>query len=606
MSKRQKTSKGQAIVMVTLGLVAMCGLLGLAVDLGWSFFVKKQAQASADAAALAAVQEAMARLAGSIVIGCSGTDVNSVWCTANAAIVDCSSITAPSNLYNGCLYAGANGFSSATSRQKVTIQSYNQSILPTTPSGGSLGVNNLVYWVTVRTVQTIPQLFSAVLGNTQGTISAIATAAIVSTVVPGQFYGMNDRYDCMGLGNNCGMDISLQGSGGVYAPGGIVLSSNCAATGPGCTNLAVHASNASAWVDAVQSEINIPVAGTTAGQNVRPAPTVGGADFRDPTRDKIQPPLVANSPVKTCGLLNGQIAPIGGTPVVVGPYNYYSYIVQGGVNVPDGKPITLNGGTVTFSASGTCPGVLSTTGAAQSGSFPNYFFYGGLAVQGDANFGPGQYVLVGAKPQLDGAASPSLWFDGNHNTTGDSTTGTMFISTAPGYAGLDTQINAFPELQAASSGLMQGFADFKSGNSASITLSGVKSTSNALPANLDIYNGFIFWQDRRNSQDELNLNNASCVRSPNCNATAGELAANKVPADLSSIKLLLEPSHSNLHFTGVFYQPRGAYFTATGGGGVQNASLQVITGAVQLQGGVSVTLTAPTNPMIRFVNALIQ
>ncbi len=58
-SKRHKNSGGQALVMVTLALMAMAGLMGLAVDLGWSYFVQKEAQAAADGAALAAVQEAI-------------------------------------------------------------------------------------------------------------------------------------------------------------------------------------------------------------------------------------------------------------------------------------------------------------------------------------------------------------------------------------------------------------------------------------------------------------------------------------------------------------------------------------------------------------------
>ena len=64
MNRRKKTSGGQAIVMVTLSLMAMTGMMGLAVDLGWSFFVKKEAQAAADGAALAAVQEVSKRVSG--------------------------------------------------------------------------------------------------------------------------------------------------------------------------------------------------------------------------------------------------------------------------------------------------------------------------------------------------------------------------------------------------------------------------------------------------------------------------------------------------------------------------------------------------------------
>ncbi len=37
------SERGAVLVMVTLVLLAMCGMLGLVVDLGWSYFVKKSA-----------------------------------------------------------------------------------------------------------------------------------------------------------------------------------------------------------------------------------------------------------------------------------------------------------------------------------------------------------------------------------------------------------------------------------------------------------------------------------------------------------------------------------------------------------------------------------
>ena len=46
--------KGQALVMVTFALFAMIGVIGLSMDLGWSFFVRKAAQSAADTAAMAA------------------------------------------------------------------------------------------------------------------------------------------------------------------------------------------------------------------------------------------------------------------------------------------------------------------------------------------------------------------------------------------------------------------------------------------------------------------------------------------------------------------------------------------------------------------------
>ena len=55
---KKRQERGQALIMVTLSIVLICGMLGLVVDLGWGFFVKRSAQSAADAAALAAARKA--------------------------------------------------------------------------------------------------------------------------------------------------------------------------------------------------------------------------------------------------------------------------------------------------------------------------------------------------------------------------------------------------------------------------------------------------------------------------------------------------------------------------------------------------------------------
>src|SRR6185369_1889302 len=172
MSTRKQKSGGQAIVMVSLALFSMAGMMGLAVDLGWSFFVQKEAQAAADGAALAAVHEAWARLGGSIANVTCPNAGNGLYCQTGSP-APCSGIQNTSNLWNGCVYASRNGFDSGglSGRQQVTIQAnvvHSAADLPPTVSG--IPFTNIAYWATFRTVQTIPQLFSSVLGNTQGTV----------------------------------------------------------------------------------------------------------------------------------------------------------------------------------------------------------------------------------------------------------------------------------------------------------------------------------------------------------------------------------------------------------------------------------------------------
>ena len=106
MSTRKQKSGGQAIVMVSLALFTMAGMMGLAVDLGWSYFIQKEAQASADGAALAAVHEGWARLGGSVgSVSCGNSSATDLWCSSTAPGVACGTGNASgaSNLYAGCL-----------------------------------------------------------------------------------------------------------------------------------------------------------------------------------------------------------------------------------------------------------------------------------------------------------------------------------------------------------------------------------------------------------------------------------------------------------------------------------------------------------------------
>jgi hypothetical protein len=222
-----------------------------------------------------------------------------------------------------------------------------------------------------------------------------------------------------------------------------------------------------------------------------------GSLFRDPTTGLPQPPLMANSPVPTCGLPGGVLNGMAG------PYNYYSWVNKDTLGQPiaDGHAIQL-GSNVTFSATAPCTGVLSRSGAAQTGPFPSYFFYGGLNVgSSNATFGPGQYVVVGAQPQSGSSAGTAFYVGPGGTLQTDSSggsSGNMFILTAPGYQGLATQINSSPQLTAIAGMLHQGTVNIQGGTPTNASLNGVQK-GGTTPSSLDPYNGILFWQDRRNS-----------------------------------------------------------------------------------------------------------
>src|SRR5215467_2354808 len=155
--------RGQALIMTTLALIPMFGIIGLAVDLGWMEFTKKSAQTAADAAVMAALLKFQST-AYSTDFTCG---VGGVVCQAPTS---CSPAMG-NHLDSGCLYAQLNGFTSS-GNQYVTMQSG----VGTPPT--ATGVLSSAYWVTARVNQRVPQLFSAVLGNANGLVSARATAAL--------------------------------------------------------------------------------------------------------------------------------------------------------------------------------------------------------------------------------------------------------------------------------------------------------------------------------------------------------------------------------------------------------------------------------------------
>jgi Flp pilus assembly protein TadG len=664
MQRRKRTSGGQALVLITLALFAMGGIMGLAVDLGWSFFVQKQAQAAADAAALGAVEEAVLRIrsGGGSVTGftcaSSGTGSTQVDCEAS---ISCGAVTATSNLNNGCQYALKNGFNwTSASKQNVTLQS---SDITTEAPPTAPGVTNISYWVTARTVQTVPQLFSALLGNRNGTVSAIATAAVAGSIAPGSLYGMNHKGDCVypaGSPVHCGVDIYIDNHGGgkgssttcpdgsgahgkVCAPAGIILASSCGSPLKGVCDdngyagvsvlPGVEASSAIVMTGGVLSPGN-GLWHDAAGNDLTPSHSSNPKTFQDPTAPNPQPPLQASSPIPACGLPNGvlQGGSGNGGALTVKPYQFFAYSgFKNGIPIATGGPIQVSG-NVTFDASTgvDCSslggGAYPINGTAQSTSFPTYIFYGGMQQSGTTHFGPGQYIFAGAGPGSSGNV-----FSSGGTVTGDTATGTMWVFTDANYPGLAAQQAILGPVNLPTGQMTQGSLGFKN---PTITLSGIVDShvsGSNLPPNMDVYSGIAWWQDRRNST--VGYSEASgqygCADSTNCTgdngsvvycAQAGECAdgGSQFSNALTAMQLanhatntspgvLLDPGNGSFTINGVYYQPRGAWVEfkhgTTGGSG----RLQIITGAVIADSGdTTLLLNGPTNPIQQFKATLIQ
>lgn len=576
--------KGSVLIMVTVALVAMFGIMGLAVDLGWAYFVKKSAQSAADAAALAAVTAAVA-----------GGPVASMTC--GGGTVTCAAVPIPcpasGNLQIGCLYAAQNGFSPATAQQNVLIQASDAATAPTV-SGCTPTVQHpptapcvdTPYWVTVRVSQQIPQLFSSVLGNAMATVSARSTAAVALAEAIGSLILLNRENDLWI--ETTGTNMFHGGGPTVNVPGGIKLSSNSTSAG----RIQGSGQVISPFTHVrTGGGVNVSGAGTwTAAPTNRP----DGEGFYDPFRNRTQLPtnpnqhLLPNRPVLegpgSSAELNDTVCP----GWVCQPGNYYAVNSAG---TPTGRPIVVDLAPSTpLSFAGSSPGFAN---------FGDYVFFGGMQMdRGVVNFGPGRYVMAG----VANASTPVFELNNGVRVVGGSSFGSdagrAFIFTDGSYEGRLTQTRAaIPGLPS----LQFGKASFKSGNNAAsgVDLFGFDpANSDVLTAGLEHY-PVVMWQDRMNSNIRYdangNLDYSSCGGSINSPCTN--------PHNVNrELEVTATP---NTRYGGAIYQPRGAW-TRLVGGGNYNGAMQLITGGLRIQGNGNITLSSPVVPVTTFVAALVE
>jgi Flp pilus assembly protein TadG len=169
---RWKSEDGQALVIVALGMVVLLGFLGLAIDMGSLRLAKRQAQAAADAAALAAAQELSYSDVSSAAQADVQTNFNGATATVASGPCPASSVTALTVIVNhppSCVsndpnngnanyvevyvstniktpFAGAFGSKSSTITARAEAQGNLNCIYALEPSG--IGINAAGAYVT--------------------------------------------------------------------------------------------------------------------------------------------------------------------------------------------------------------------------------------------------------------------------------------------------------------------------------------------------------------------------------------------------------------------------------------------------------------------------
>jgi hypothetical protein len=582
--------RGQVIVMVTLVLIAMCGVLGLAVDLGWAYFVKKSAQAAVDAAALAAANNAFE------IVGQDGTYDGM---DRQPSPTRCSLIGSGSNLYPGCFYAQQNGFRDG-GRQSVWLAADANSVPPTVPKVGVMQ-----YWVTATAAEGIPQLFSAVLGNKWLASSARATAAVIEVDAPGSLYTLDRQNDIGNPRGGIGNDIYVQGNGRISAGGDIYLSSTRSGT-PAYAGMA----GGTGTVESLNGGIYIRGGGTVDSPgNFIPTPENGyrdGSSYKDPMRGKGQPPPPRGLP--SCAVPDGDLAAYcaGGT---CGPGNYYAIDTRGRVT---GGSLTVGNG-IRLGAGGFC-----ANGVASAGGFGNYVFFGGVTFPRATMFDPGRYVFAGVKQN---GSNPGDLVDVQTQTNLQDNTplvggqsgpnrdaGEIFVFTDTRYPGLEIPA----ALQSVASALKFGMTDFHAGGAGGqteINLHGLNPDNPVVPRELKPFAPVVFWQDQANSTIKYTPKGyIDCGQNPESSAACapGYSLDNPKTTGITngSPEMVLQATPST-HLYGTVYQARGAWAVLQGGGRMI-APLQLITGSISVQGGPDVVLQPTGATIKRQVVALIE
>ncbi|MBK5294213.1 MAG: hypothetical protein JJE04_21355 [Acidobacteriia bacterium] len=626
--------RGQAILMVTLALIAMFGILGLAVDLGYSFFVRKAARTAADAAALSAVRAAfnVAGTTGPYTCGATGVTCapTPITCPASPSGTD--------NLTVGCQYAVQNGFYEGgnAGSQHVSLTANDTTPFPT--ATGNVAVQ---YWVTAEASQTIPQLFSAVLGNPTATVRVTATAAIVQVEVPGSLILLGRQYDRTAMksppggGLQYGINVWVQANdnGGLKAlqtRGGIRMASECGDATLGYGN--DHCSNGgnknikagTNWGNGTVSSpsTRIRLGGwydMSNGGVWTAAPTNGtSTGFGDPMEGKNQPMMAGfdqTLPLKPVpgGIINSTVCPTG----TCTPGRYFAVNTDScGATIRQRAsfdPLQISG-DITFSGSG----------------LGKYVFYGGLkSGSGNGNtarFNPGVYVYAGVRP-LSNAPGSLIDTSTNFNMLDatiapgpNSDAGELFIMTDGTYGGRipfpladgvgigNNNTNCLPlvfDTTAAASNLPFGTANFQSGNNGTrVNLHGLNPDhQDVLDAGLDAYAPTLMWWDRDNSSVKHTADGHVDFSSA-CGGSSENQPCTNTLLDNGSPELKLQASPS-LSLYGVVYQPRGTWTSTLAGGGY-SGPIQLITGAIEVKANATLDLRIPQNVTTVNIATLIE
>ena len=420
-ANRHRYARGQLIVLMTLGLIALIGVGGIAVDIGYFYSARRQMQTAADAAAIAGINAQLGSQGGNY----------------QQAAIDVASL---------------NGFTNGQNGVTVTVGP------PTTPPNPTSNT-----YVEVDIAQAEPTTFLSVVGYSTMNVSVRAVAGITA--------GSSCVYV---LDHSAPAALSLNGNFTVNASCGILVDSS--------SSTALSAvGNGSVTANAIGVAGNYSATGNV---NLTPTPHIGIAPVGDPLVSR-QPPAVpsctqqsvtgsgsytvsGNNQVVTVppGVYGKGISITGNSAVVTFAAGTYGNNISIGGNTSratfspgqyqnggSGDSIDISGNATIVFNSGqyTFCGGLSITGNNNVTLSPG-LYSGGISITGNATiaFNPGVYILAG----------------GGLNVTGNSTltgTGVTFYNTTGpgGYQPINLAGNETAQFSAPTTGPLEGILIFQ-------------------------------------------------------------------------------------------------------------------------------------------------
>jgi hypothetical protein len=299
---------GQILILSAMSIFLLFGVMGLAVDLGYAFYVKQTAQSAADAAAVAAVNYAYK--SGHYTCGSNGV----VCGTALSCPGTIGSVTTA--LLAGCAYANSNGFTN-TGSQTVSVIANNTAV-----NGAST-----VYWVEATVTQSVNNFFGFPSNILSQTVRASSTAALAS-VQPANascIYALSSFFDA-GSGNlstnSCGINV---GGNFSYSGSGNINTTQINAYGN-------FTDNGSGNIHATGSILYHGTYSKNGSGNISPAPTTGATPVTDPFSSLTAPN------VGSCDHTNFSYSGSSNTSISPGVY-------CGGITISSSGNVTFGTGT---------------------------------------------------------------------------------------------------------------------------------------------------------------------------------------------------------------------------------------------------------------------